>query len=92
MNTKPKLPKQLLKKWLSSCCGTVTFLKKDGTERVMRCTLKPELLPTKIVDESKATTQKRPENNNVLPVWDLDQNAFRSFQINSLISWEPDRE
>ena len=32
---------------------TITFTKKDGTERVMECTLKPSLLPKKEIKEDK---------------------------------------
>lgn len=56
----------------------VTFLKKDGTKRKMLCTLKPEVLPP-----LKGSNHAR--NEEVLPVWDLEKNAWRSFRLDSII-------
>jgi hypothetical protein len=60
---------------------TVTFIKKDGSERVMHCTLREDLLP-----EIDATKEKKTKkiNEAVVPVFDLDANAFRSFRIDSI--------
>lgn len=60
---------------------TVTFTKKDGTERVMRCTLQPELLP-KV--ELKENTKPRKESTTSMRVFDLDKNEWRSFTIKSV--------
>jgi len=62
---------------------TLTFTKKDGTERVMRCTLQPDLLPEvehkTELKESKPVTQE-----TAIPVYDLDNNGWRSFTLNSV--------
>lgn len=63
----------------------LTFKKVDGTERTMKCTLKPTLLP---LIEKKDSLKKKQENENVLPVWNLDENAFRSFRIDSVLRYE----
>jgi len=56
---------------------TVTFTKKDGTERVMNCTLKPELLPeAKPVVEGK---EPRKESTTSIRVYDLEKQEWRSF-------------
>ena len=60
---------------------TVTFTKKDGTERVMRCTLQPELLP-KV--EIKENAKPRKESTTSMRVFDLDKNEWRSFTIKSV--------
>lgn len=60
---------------------TVTFTKKDGTERVMRCTLQPELLP-KV--ELKENSKPRKESTTSMRVFDLDKNEWRSFTIKSV--------
>ena len=57
---------------------TVTFTKKDGTERVMRCTLQPELLP-KV--ELKENSKPRKESTTSMRVFDLDKNEWRSFKL-----------
>lgn len=60
---------------------TVTFTKKDGSERVMNCTLNPSVLPTKQVT-SEGKTRKQP--TNTISVYDINQNDWRSFTIKSV--------
>jgi hypothetical protein len=60
---------------------TVTFNKKDGAERVMTCSLQPELLPPATVKES--TTSKK-ENINTISVYDLNAQGWRSFIIKNV--------
>lgn len=60
---------------------TVTFTKKDGTERVMRCTLKPEDLPKVELKEDK---KERKKSEDSLAVFDLEANGWRSFVIKSV--------
>ncbi len=67
--------------------ANITFKKVDGTERTMKCTLDPAFLPAQT---NKETTKKKAENENVLPVWNIDEQAFRSFRVDSLISYELD--
>jgi len=66
---------------------TVTFNKKDGEQRVMNCSLQPELLPPMPVKES--TTAKK-ENLNNLSVYDLTAQGWRSFIVKNVtnISFE----
>lgn len=56
----------------------VVFKKVDGTVREMQCTLAPYLLP-----ESKGTG--RTPNNDVMVVFDLEAEAWRSFRKDSII-------
>ena len=60
---------------------TVTFTKKDGSEREMRCTLNPNDLPTQDITESK---EPRKKSENTIAVYDLDAQAWRSFTIRSV--------
>lgn len=61
----------------------VKFEKADGTIREMRCTLKEEFLPPK-----KDEYSPRKENDTVLAVWDLEKNAWRSFNLDAILSLE----
>ena len=73
---------------------TVTFVKADGTERDMRCTLDRDRIPPQppkpaketpvdgIVRESKEVT--KPEENHTQKVFDLDAGAWRSFRYDRL--------
>ena len=63
---------------------TVTFTKKDGTQRIMRCTLRPEALPEMITESTRTSTERR-ESDSTIAVWDLDLGAWRSFRLDSLV-------
>lgn len=77
--------KQDLKEVFSKNVANITFKKVDGSKRTMVCTLKEEFLPKAEQTEGK---QKKQTNENILPVWDLEQKAFRSFRIDSLIDYK----
>jgi hypothetical protein len=51
----------------------------------MVCTLKDSI----IVPHEKKTDRVKTENNNVMAVWDAEKNAWRSFKIDSIISFQP---
>ena len=59
----------------------LTFKKKDGTIREMRCTLNESELP---VQEEKTTKTVRKENLDSLPVFDLDKKEWRAFRFDSV--------
>lgn len=71
-----------LRSMLRSETVTVTFTKSDGTERVMRCTLQPSVLPPVTVKEG--ATRKSPTSS--IAVWDLDVAGWRSFTLRSVRS------
>lgn len=73
-----------LKSQLKESTLIVTFTKKDGTERVMRCTLQPHLLP--LVEQTEKSTRKSPENT--IAVYDLDNQGWRSFIVNNVTKVE----
>ena len=60
---------------------TIIFTKKDGTDRVMRCTLDPNKLPIK---ENTETTSQRKTNNETMAVFDLEAQGWRSFTKKSV--------
>jgi hypothetical protein len=60
---------------------TVTFTKADGTERVMNCTLDPDVLPKQEITEGKEPRKVNPE---VLPVYDIEAKGWRSFRVKSV--------
>jgi hypothetical protein len=60
----------------------ISFIKKDGTGRVMNCSLEDKYLPA-LMEESETVTKDNPD---VLAVWDIDNNGWRSFRINSIVS------
>lgn len=76
------MTRELIAEVLQKGVAVVTFTKVDGSLRKMKCTLIPSILPA-----LKGSNHKR--SQEVLPVWDLDKDAWRSFRIDSVISVEP---
>lgn len=62
---------------------SITFTKRDGTERVMLCTLMESELPSR----SENGESKREHSPDVQPVWDIEANGWRSFRWDSLVSF-----
>jgi hypothetical protein len=62
--------------------ATVIFTKKDGTERVMKCTLNGELIPEEFIP--KETTKVRKVNEEVISVFDIEFNGWKSFRWDSV--------
>ena len=58
----------------------VLFKKKDGELRDMVCTLSEETIGTS--NQTKAVKKRNPD---VLPVWDVQKNAWRSFRLDSVV-------
>ncbi len=89
----------LFKKWLKGHLAfgpvTVTFTKKDGTERVMECTTAPSLVPLVLTEEKHYTNtdspinfpapkRERKVNEDVCPVYDLESKHWKSFRWDSI--------
>lgn len=72
--------KYKLKEDLSNGVYTIVFEKVDGTIREMRCTLEPKYLPQLLTEE----TGLAKGNDQVLAVWDLDNNGWRSMRVDSI--------
>ena len=90
---------KLFKKWLKGHLAfgpvTVTFTKKDGTERVMECTTNSSLVPLDITEEKHYTNttnpidfpkpkKERKVNEEVCPVYDLESKHWKSFRWDSI--------
>ena len=71
----------LLYEYLRTGQVTVTFTKKDGTERVMRCTQDQNMIPT-LFEGSE-----HKEYNDQCRVYDLDIGEWRSFKPSKVISF-----
>lgn len=80
------ISKTFLEKILNDNVAIVTFTKVDGSQRVMKCTRDYDTIPTK--DLPVDNDSNRVVNEDVLPVWDLDKKAWRSFRVDSVIGIE----
>lgn len=86
---------KLFKKWLTSHLAvgpvTITFTKKDGTDRVMECTTNIDLVPM-VESKVHVTNTDNPidfpkvkkVNDEVMPVYDLEAKGWRSFRWDSV--------
>jgi hypothetical protein len=63
----------------------VTFTKKDGTDRTMRCTRSPDLLPPGAVKG----TDTRKDQGNLIAVYDLDAQAWKGFFFDKMVAIQP---
>lgn len=73
--------KYALKEDLKNGIHTVVFEKTDGTIREMRCTLQPDMLPQFL---SEVAPVAKTENPATLAVWDVDNQGWRSFRVDSV--------
>ena len=61
---------------------TVTFTKKDGSERILECTLTEDLIPADAVPTGTGSTKKK--NPDAIAVYDLEIDEWRSFRWDSV--------
>lgn len=60
---------------------TVKFAKKDGTERIMKCTLAEAI----IEPYEKKTDRVKPVIDNIMSVWDVENNGWRSVNLDTIM-------
>lgn len=83
--------KTWLKEHLSAGEVKLVFTKKDGTDREMKCTTNIDLVPQEIhetntdnpIDFPKPKKEKK-VNEDVMPVYDLEAQGWRSFRWDSV--------
>jgi hypothetical protein len=76
-------PTQIIENLHRGVCRVV-FEKVNGEMREMRCTLAPDRLP-----ESQFLHEGRTHSEEYTRVWDLDENAWRSFRFDSVREFNP---
>lgn len=72
--------KNWLKTLLRETEVTIKFVKKDGSERKMVCTL----LESKIPEEKQPKNTGKKQNDESLAVFDLEKQDWRSFRWDSI--------
>jgi hypothetical protein len=78
--TSPNISRAELTASLRARDAEITFTKKDGTERIMKCTLREDVA----IPYEKKTDRTREGIENILPVWDLEANGWRSVNIETI--------
>lgn len=79
-----EIEKNWLKSTLTSEILNVNFVKKDGSERKMKCTLMVDKIPS----EKSPKGSEKAKSDEVLPVFDLENEGWRSFRWDSITSVE----
>jgi hypothetical protein len=84
---------EVAKKWVKSCLMTnictITFTKKNGDERVMKCTLDGQHMPP-IQKEATEVGEVRQKSKEALAVFDIDAQGWRAFRWDSIKRFEMD--
>jgi hypothetical protein len=77
-------------KALKSGVYEICFKKKDGTFRVMVCTLVDELIPKTLKERTEDLLLKprRKINPAILSVYDLEKSGWRSFSLDSVATFK----
>lgn len=85
--------KAIIRDWVKSLLQkgpiTVTFVKADGTDREMLCTLDLSRIPpatpnTPVDGVVKESKQRKKPDEHSIRVFDLDKNEWRSFRFDRL--------
>ena len=75
----------VLKNLLNVGTLSVTFTKKDGTERTMKCTTKSSHIP----EEKQPIGEKIiKENNEIIRAYDVESEGWRSFRVENVMSFD----
>jgi len=77
-----ELSKTNIMNMLKNNIVNVKFTKTDGSERDMKCTL----MEAFIKPHEKKTDREKKVNEDIVSVWDVDKEGWRSFRYDSIIS------
>lgn len=72
---------QLLQKYVAN----ITFVKKDGTERTMKCTLDPAII---VPYDRKTNEREKAPNDAIISVWDVEASGWRSIIVSNILTLE----
>ena len=90
LNKNSKIDSKEGREWLTSLLReqevTISFTKKDGTERKMLCTLAENKIP----NEKMPKNSGKSKSDDALAVFDIEKNEWRSFRWDSVTKIEFD--
>jgi len=75
-----EIDREMLVKNLKKMNAEVTFTKLNGDVRVIKCTLQESVVPAK----KTSPAESKVANPDVLPVWDTEKSAWRSFRYDTI--------
>jgi len=83
----PELTREYMIGELQKRVCTVEFNKVNGDYRKMACTLIEKVLPPAKKDDPLSQKKVRAVNPEVVVAWDTMKGAYRSFRVDSVISF-----
>ena len=84
LNFTTKKEKDWLRTLLHEGVVGITFIKKDGSERLMQCTLAESKIPSEFAPKGS----EKAKSDEVLPVFDVENDGWRSFRWDSITKIE----
>lgn len=85
MTTETTYQRDELKAGLIDGLYFIEFTKRDGTLRRMLCTRMWDFIPESAYPDPQKSPERK-QNENVLPVWSLPDQGWRSFRLDSIKS------
>ena len=84
---KSDLTREILINYLIKGICQTSFTKvKDGSNRVIYCTLDANLIPTKFQNSvEKVITEQYVDDPDILPIWDVVEGKWKSFRISKMV-------
>jgi len=83
--TNPVLSAEQLRVDLRENVAEILITKMDGTPRILRCTLSSKYLP-EATNLNPTLRKPADDSNELVVVWDVDNNGWRSFHIKQVVS------
>lgn len=74
--------------FLKDHVARVKFKKVNGTIRDMLCTLREDMIPAVVGEVTTSIKRQHESNNEVVAVYDIESEGWRSFRIDSIIKIE----
>ena len=73
---------------LEKYTALVKFKKLNGDMRSMKCTLVKGMIPSATKEDTMSQKKVRNLNEEVLAVWDVEKEGWRSFRLENIVSIE----
>jgi hypothetical protein len=82
-----QIHKEMVKSLHEKVCRVIFKKQSTGEEREMLCTLREDIIPPATKTDSLSQTKVRTLNEEVIAAWDVENQGWRSFRVDSVISF-----
>lgn len=87
MKEKTMTRQEMMNALYENNCRVIFKKQSTGEEREMICTLRPDTIPEASKTDTLSQSKVRSINEEVVPVWDIKKEGWRSFRVDSVISF-----